>query len=177
MDRSNGQDRNWEYSDLNFASKFWAKVIFPGAMPRKKRLRLYATPKGTTRYSQPWDNIGFRPWKHLVRSLSDRILTHHVDFKLQDRNNIILPQSVIYRQLCSPRFRTFFRYCWKRCGYLDDKPPGYVSPSKYCLEDNGSTCSCGLQTIMRCSWCTQSFCKDCMFIKQHNCNNLVDWIE
>ena len=155
-------------TDFNFCD-----VWFIGLVPKKKKLRLFTIPAGITRYAQAWDNIGFRPWKHLVCTISDRITTQKIGFKLHDRNNVILLQSFIYRQLCSPRFRPFFRYCWNRCGYLENKPD-YVSPSAYCLAESNSDYGCGSSTVIRCSWCSERFCTDCMFVKQHNCNNFVE---
>lgn len=61
---------------------------------------------------QPWDIFGFRVYKNYVRHFSEFVILNEIDVVLHQRNNIIKMQSLVYNQLCSPRYKELFKYGW-----------------------------------------------------------------
>ena len=61
--------------------------------------------------------------------VSDYVLLHDLNVKLHDRDNIFKMQGLIHHQLGAPRFRDFIRSPWYEAGYVDERPPPYVTPN------------------------------------------------
>lgn len=73
-------------------------------------------PEGATGMIQPWDVYGFRIYKNFAKNISDYVLLYDIDVPLSQRNNVIKLQSLVYNQLCSPRYTSLFEYSWFKVG-------------------------------------------------------------
>src|ERR1043166_5260556 len=114
-------------------------------------------PPGATGLVQPLDAYFFRTWKNFVRKISDRILLDGLDVKLFQRDNIIKLQSLVHTQVSAPRFKNFIKYSWYKCGYLNEKPEAFLTPTEYCfgvsVTQECSAEGCDRFVFIKCSLC------------------------
>lgn len=143
--------------------------------PNDKNFRLMTIPKGTTGKIQPLDVFGFRFWKNFVRKISDAVILFGSNINLHERNNIIKLQSITHNQLSSPRFKIVFKYAWYKSGYLNERPPRFENPVKYCFEIvEDPICNiCKDIAIIKCAWCKTLLCLQHLFIEYHYCSRYL----
>lgn len=116
-----------------------------------------------------------RIWKQLVRLFSDRVVLDDLDVNLHSRDAIIKLQSLIHRQLSSPRFKSFLRYSWVKAGYIDatEENTTFVHPVKYCFPAkmplNCQFTTCAFSAFIRCSRCGKFMCFYHFYDEYHLC--------
>lgn len=127
-------------------------------------------PPHTTPVAQPLDVGIFKTWKSFDKYISDYVLLYDLDVKLHDRENVFKIQGLIHHQIGAPRFRNFIRFAWYKAGYVDEKPPPYVTPMKYCFGNLPENCDfCEHASFIRCALCEQILCFEHFFIRAHFC--------
>lgn len=145
--------------------------------PEGKNVQILRIPPKKTSIIQPCDVFFFRIWKNFVRKFSDRVLLDDLKLNLHDRNNILKVQSLVHNQFSSPRFRNFIRYSWFKCGYIDQRPPKFLTPVEFCFDYSDEVCfsdcsQCSDGVFLICSWCTKPLCFNHFFIENHLCFKL-----
>lgn len=145
---------------------------------------------------QPLDVFGFRVYKNYVRHFSEFVILNEIDVVLHQRNNIIKLQSLVYNQLCSPRYKSLFKYSWFKVrvelifkfmpafvlfqsefinfffqsGYLLERPDSFENPVKFCFYGLEISCSsCQEMRMLTCSWCKTHLCFNHFFTLNHLC--------
>jgi len=132
-------------------------------------------PKLTTGKIQPMDVYGFRPYKNFIRTISDLPEISKNNFGLRIRNNVIKLQSIVFNQMCSPRYQPMFQYGWYKAGYVEERPVRFETPVDFCfravLLRNCEAENCDSSSFMRCSWCKkkQQLCFQDFILNYHLC--------
>ena len=108
-------------------------------------------PPNTTSEVQPLDRHFFRMYKHMVRHIS-----HNVDFQstsdtLQQRDNILKLQSLVFNQFCSPRFERSHQYGWVLADLASRDGEHFQNTSDYCIKHLVGVCNeCEKAAIIKC---------------------------
>lgn len=145
---------------------------FEPILRTKEYLKIETIPAGTTGRIQPLDVFFFRPWKNFLRHFSDIVILYNYNINLHLRNNIIKIQSLIHNQFSSPRFSNLISYAWYKSGYLEEKPPEFENPVKFCFKDCAAFCDlCTVIAVIRCAWCKKFLCITHFFTEYHYCKN------
>lgn len=125
-------------------------------------------PKHTTGKIQPLDKYFFLQWKTFAKKIGDHVVNEDVDISLFQRDNILILQSLIHDQFTAPRFKTFVKQSWIKCGYMEGTED-YDTPDNWCFIVT-SSCSnddCGKDSLIRCAHCEKELCFDHFFISRH----------
>lgn len=96
----------------------FSEANLQAVIPETKQIAIQHIPQGTTGMIQPWDVYGFRIYKNFTKNISDFVVLYDIDVVLSQRNNIIKLQSLVYNQLCSPRYEQLFRHSWFKVSIL-----------------------------------------------------------
>lgn len=119
--------------------------------------------------------VFFRPWKNVVRKISDIFILENINIKLHLRNNIIKLQSLVHNQFSSPRFKNLIKQAWYQSGYLPNNPDDFLTPTEFCFVNINKCCSlCNTSSSIKCAWCTKCFCIHHFFIEYHYCKLYVE---
>jgi hypothetical protein len=158
-------------------STFSDRSAIISTIPDDKTLDIFQIPAKTTGIAQPLDVYGFRPYKHFVKKISDRVLLEQLDFNLFTRNNILKLQSFVHNQFCSPRYKSLFLLSWYKSGYIDERPPRFIHPSTFFASGCDLTCEsdeCMNGSFGKCSWCKMNFCFYHTIETVHYCSNYIE---
>ena len=135
-----------------------------------KHLHRLEIPKHTTAQIQPLDVFYNNQHKYIARRIFDRVQLDELDVNLNERNNIIRCQSLVYNQLCAPVFRQMLRYAWHASGYVAEHPGSFLSVKEVCFTFHNITCSgdcCESSPFICCSWCRNNLCFKHFFFDYH----------
>ena len=138
-------------------------VLVEAVKPAGVEIEIFTIPPGTTSIAQHWDVYGFRSYKQMVRYFSDRVLIDNLPVILHQRNEIIKLQSLIYNQLCSPRFKEQWKLGWFKSRYLDQHPDQFTNALQFCFQNKAAEltekcCKCERLHFITCAWCNETFC-------------------
>jgi hypothetical protein len=128
-------------------------------------------PEGATLYLQPLD-VGYnRQYKEFLKILCHKIRRRHPDFIISKRKNLAALLSLIHRQFSAPRFADYIKHAWVQAGYVDERPPHYLTPPGFCLKGfpANSKCHCGEIYFVRCAYCAGFLCFKHYVIDRHDC--------
>lgn len=80
--------------------------------------------------------------------------------------------AVIYDQFCSPKFLHFLKYTWYICGYDNQHPPLFDTPTEWCfnIDKMGAECqdiNCDDDAFMLCAHCDITLCFNHSIIEPH----------
>lgn len=113
-------------------------------IPENKTIVIQHIPEGTTGMIQPWDVFGFRIYKNFTKHISDFVLLNDIDVVLSQRDNIIKLQSLVYNQMCSPRYESLFKYSWFKVSIraikLNPMPSQFVNSIKLVRRNLSDNC-------------------------------------
>ncbi|XP_052119686.1 uncharacterized protein LOC127748804 [Frankliniella occidentalis] len=144
------------------------------SVPEETELKIQQIPPSTTGMIQPWDVYGFRIYKNFVKQISDFILLHDIDIVLHQRDECIKLQSLVYNQLCSPRYTSLFKYSWFKSGYVTERPERFLNPVAFSFRDDEIVCElCDDVRMLRCGWCRLNLCFNHFWKLNHLCNRFV----
>ncbi|KAE8751167.1 hypothetical protein FOCC_FOCC002251 [Frankliniella occidentalis] len=170
------------------------------SVPEETELKIQQIPPSTTGMIQPWDVYGFRIYKNFVKQISDFILLHDIDIVLHQRDECIKLQSLVYNQLCSPRYTSLFKYSWFKVlldwinafethnfvikiefcgilfqsGYVTERPERFLNPVAFSFRDDEIVCElCDDVRMLRCGWCRLNLCFNHFWKLNHLCNRFV----
>jgi hypothetical protein len=126
----------------------------------EKGIDVRVIPAGATKYIQPLDVEFNRQFKVFLRKLCYKIRHRHNDFTIAVRRNLATLLSLIHRQFSAPRFKDYLKYSWFKSGYYTERPPRFLTPPQYCLQEYpaNSRCACGQLCFLRCAWCEEFLC-------------------
>lgn len=116
-------------------------------------------PAGCTGLIQPLDVFFFRPYKNFVKHIVHSLVLEN---KVFQRDNMLGLHAFVHFQFGAPRFRDLIRYAFHRCGYVDNRPASFETPTEYCFDiyrfDLCSTSGCSSKADIRCAHCTLCYC-------------------
>lgn len=145
--------------------------VYTTALPQGKQPQIIIIPPNTTALLQPLDVFFFRQWKIFAKQIYHHILLNQLKIKMQDRNNIILMQSLIHNQLSSPKFYNLIKYAWHKSGYLEGVPATFQNVLEVCFDfsydANCSIATCQERVFLVCSWCECCLCFKHFFLDNH----------
>uniref|UniRef100_A0A914C992 Transposase n=1 Tax=Acrobeloides nanus TaxID=290746 RepID=A0A914C992_9BILA len=126
-------------------------------------------PKATSRI-QPLDIYFNRPFKNMLRRISDKTRLKYSDHILAVRENIAKIISLVHYQFTAQRFKPLIAYAWFASGYIPDRPPKVPTPAEYCMDfPPASRCNCNGLGFLRCAHCEQVFCFQHIVVEKHRC--------
>jgi len=143
-----------------------------------REVQITTIPPGATSVAQPLD-VGWNYYlKEMQRKMTEKIILSELAFPVYIRDNIVKLMSIIFNQLCSPRFTEMVKYAWFKSGYLKERPGYFQNPSSFVLDSVFTTCAksgCVKHSFMRCAWCTENLCFTHVFktTEFHLCKNYV----
>jgi len=143
-----------------------------------KEVEICTIPPGATAVAQPLD-VGWNYYlKEMQRKMTEKIILAELDFPVYIRDNIVKLTSIVFHQLCSPRFTEMVKYAWFKAGYLKERPGYFQNPSSFVLDSVFKICEksgCNKHSFMRCAWCAQYLCFTHIFKSTdfHLCDNYV----
>lgn len=92
-------------------------------------------PAKCTGLVQPADVYFFRPYKNMVKFITDTVLVES-DINFWHRDHFLRLQSFVHYQFSAPRFRNLIRFAFFRCGYVTTHPGKFQTPLQYCFESS-----------------------------------------
>lgn len=140
------------------------------------KITTHIIPPNTTSMCQPLDLHFFRMYKHMVRKISDAARDSSEEISLQQRNNLLMLQSLTYNQLCSPRFYNSHRHGWVLAKLVDEPRP-FETSTQFCFQHKLPFCNlqaeCSNMGFIKCAWCTKVICFKHFFVHNHYCETFV----
>lgn len=120
-------------------------------------------PKTSTKFMQPLDLYCNRQWKDVAKRLEEHAML--CGFRLDQRNDILKMQSLIYNQFQHPTFRPLWLCAWRLAGFEVPEIP-FEPMSKILFEFNEdcSTLNCSNMPFIKCVHCSKVLCFICFFI-------------
>ena len=139
----------------------------------KEKWKRWRKTEKVTGIAQPLDVYFNRPYKNLVRNISDKIMQRSVDIQLHDRKEKLKLQSLCLFLFQAPKFSNLIKYSFKASGYIDGEYE-FPVPKSYCFpmqmkdcEINESSVNCDNRGFIRCSHCEKFLCFDHFYVIYH----------
>ena len=119
-------------------------------------------PAKCTGIAQPADVYFFRPYKNMVRFITDTVMISIPDINFWHRDHFLRLQSFVHYQFSSPKFKSMIKYAFFKCGYSKERPEQFNTPLEYCFEsgltDNCFHEHCSNPAFIKCAHCEKCYC-------------------
>ena len=89
-------------------------------------------PAKRTGLVQPADVFFFRPFKNMVKFITDTLVVSS-SIPVWQRANFLRLQSFVHYQFSAPRFQKMIRFAFLKCGYSHEHPGQFETSSEYCF--------------------------------------------
>ena len=123
-------------------------------------------PKGSTGFMQPLDLYCFRQWKTFAKRVTEQCMMQ--GFRVDQRNDILRLQSLIYNQFQHSDFRTMWRCGWRLGGFeVPEVEFPNINEMLFKVRDACASSGCNRCPFIRCVYCKAVLCVDCFFMKYH----------
>lgn len=138
-------------------------ALYNETVPEDVEFHKKLIPAKCTGLVQPADVFFFRPFKSMVRFITDTIVLSST-VKVWQREQFLRIQSFVHFQFSANRFRQLIQFAFFKCGYTDGHPGSFQTPSEYCLESGlQEECfkdDCVQLAFIRCAHCERCLCVD-----------------
>jgi hypothetical protein len=132
----------------------------------RKEVNVKVFPKCSTSFMQPLDLYCNRQWKDFAKRLTEHSML--LNFRLDQRNDVLKMQSLIYNQFQHTDFRAMFKCGWKMAGFdVPDVPFASLKEMLFDYNENCSSTNCENIFFIKCIHCKRPFCAKCFFIDYH----------
>ena len=156
LDEYSGQkdDEIFQLEDERFSNKILSRLTIPA---------------GTTGILQPLDKGCFRFAKGFARHIHHHVILENIEINLKDRNIIQKTKSLIFSQLASRKFRSFFVHAWDALENIktDFSPNNFL---KNFFDISDLSCAlCSKSPFIKCAYdhCKKTLCFEHFFIDYH----------
>ena len=94
-------------------------------------------------------------------------------------SDVNLLQSLVHKQLSSPRYINIFKQGWLKSNHIDKIPEKFNNPVDFGVGGSQPHCEipgCKNVAIIRCWWCQKSLCLKHFFKDYHFCSTYNPYV-
>lgn len=125
-------------------------------------------PPNCTPVCQPCDVYFYRQVKNFTSRLQNCSVLLETQRELHNRTDAITIHSIIHNQLSAPIFQAMISYAWYASKLIPEKDI-FLNVNQVCFPPTlrKEQCSCRKIAFIRCSWCREYICFECLYDKYH----------